>query len=176
MAQQHANASAAKRLSSSRLVFTDGEWREVAIAIAASARVTAEQMRHLIADFDAGPKSSSGKSPSNQSTTSSRSPQAGLKLEHFTEVEKFKNNARWLARSEILNPQPNPQNAMSCTTSAYFGSPRGLVSCCKTYSRSAVTAEVASSSLVVPAISNQALTEMASSRHRHKKVPNWHKL
>jgi hypothetical protein len=26
------------------------------------------------------------------------------------------------------NPQPNPQNAMSCSTSANFGSPRGLVS------------------------------------------------
>ena len=54
----------------------------------------------------------------------------------------------------MANSQPttNPQNAMSYMTSANFGSPRGLVSCCKTYSRSAVTAEVASSSLVVPAI------------------------
>jgi hypothetical protein len=51
----------------------------------------------------------------------------------------------------LLNPQPNPQNAMSCTTYAAFGSPRVLVSCCKAISRSAVTAEVASSSLVVPA-------------------------
>ena len=32
----------------------------------------------------------------------------------------------------ILNPQPNPQNATSCTTYAVFGSPRGLVCCCKT--------------------------------------------
>jgi len=46
----------------------------------------------------------------------------------------------------------NPQNAMSCTTYAAFGSPRVVVSCCKTISRSAVTAEVASSSLVFPAI------------------------
>jgi hypothetical protein len=45
---------------------------------------------------------------------------------------------------EIANPQPTPQNAMSCTTCAVFGSPRVLVS--------SVTAEVASSSLVVPAI------------------------
>src|SRR5713226_9176141 len=60
--------------------------------------------------------------------------------------------ARWPARCQILNPQPNPQNAMSYTTSAYFGSPRGLVSCCKTYPSKTVTAEVASSSLVVPAI------------------------
>ena len=34
--------------------------------------------------------------------------------------------------AEISNPQPNPQNAMSCTTYKYFGSPRVLVSCCKT--------------------------------------------
>jgi hypothetical protein len=43
------------------------------------------------------------------------------------------------------------QNAVSCTVYGYFGSPRVVVSCCKTYSRSAVMAEVASSSLVVPA-------------------------
>jgi len=51
------------------------------------------------------------------------------------------------------NPQPNPQEMMSCMAYGYFGSPRGFVCRCKTYSRSAVTAEVASSSLVVPAIS-----------------------
>src|SRR5712692_2510304 len=66
--------------------------------------------------------------------------------------------ARWPARCQILNPQPNPQTAMSYTTSAYFGSPRGLVSCCKTYPSKTVTAEVASSSLVVPAISFQRVT------------------
>ena len=75
---------------------------------------------------DAGQKSSCGKSPRDQSTTSSRSPEAGLKLEYFTEVEKFKNSPLWPVWSEIPNPQPNPQNAMSCTTSACFGSPRGL--------------------------------------------------
>ena len=37
-----------------------------------------------------------------------------------------------------------------------------------------VTAEAAGSSPVVPAISNQALREMASSWRRHKKVPNGH--
>jgi hypothetical protein len=58
----------------------------------------------------------------------------------------------------IFNPQPNPQKAMSCTTCAVFGSPRVLVSCCKTSPRCAVTAEVASSSLVVPAISFQSDT------------------
>ena len=41
---------------------------------------------------------------------------------------------------------------MSYTTSGYLGSPRESVSRCKTNSRSAVTAEVASSSLAVPAI------------------------
>jgi hypothetical protein len=34
--------------------------------------------------------------------------------------------------ASFSNPQPNPQNAMSCTTWAAFGSPRVLVSCCKT--------------------------------------------
>ena len=39
---------------------------------------------------------------------------------------------RLIAR--IFNPQPNPQNPMSCTTCAAFvGSPRGLVRRCKTY-------------------------------------------
>jgi hypothetical protein len=31
----------------------------------------------------------------------------------------------------IPNPLSNPQSMMSYTTSAYFGSPRGLVSSCK---------------------------------------------
>ncbi len=39
-----------------------------------------------------------------------------------------------------------------------------------------VTAEAAGSSPVVPAISNQALREMASFRRGHKKVPKRHKL
>ena len=34
--------------------------------------------------------------------------------------------------STFSNPQPNPQEVMFCTTCAAFGSPRGLVSCCKT--------------------------------------------
>jgi hypothetical protein len=37
--------------------------------------------------------------------------------------------AKMLGRPSVclnVNPQPNPQNAMSCTTSAYYGSPRGL--------------------------------------------------
>ena len=37
--------------------------------------------------------------------------------------------------SSVSNPQLNPQNALICMTSAYFGSPRGVVSCCKTKSR-----------------------------------------
>ena len=55
-------------------------------------------------------------------------------------------------RSFISNPQPNPHDAMSCATSANFGSPRGLLSRCKTESRYSVTAEAAGSSPVVPAI------------------------
>ena len=52
---------------------------------------------------------------------------------------------------QISNPQPNPQFVVSCTSYGYFGSPRVLVSCCKPINAT-VTAEVASSSLVVPAI------------------------
>jgi hypothetical protein len=59
----------------------------------------------------------------------------------------------------LLNPKSNPQFAWSCTTCAAFGSPRVLVSCCKAISRSAVTAEAASSSSVVPAIVFKNLQE-----------------
>jgi hypothetical protein len=41
---------------------------------------------------------------------------------------------------------------MSCAAWRYFGSPRVVVSCCKTENGYAVTAEVAGSSPVVPAI------------------------
>jgi|SRR5271165_6734210 len=34
-------------------------------------------------------------------------------------------------RSVFSNPQSNPQSGLSCTTSAYFGGPRALVSYCK---------------------------------------------
>ena len=45
-----------------------------------------------------------------------------------------KDVARSTERSKpFSNPQPNPQNAMSCTTYEVFGSPRGLVCCCKTF-------------------------------------------
>jgi len=33
-----------------------------------------------------------------------------------------------ISNRQTFNPQPNPQNAMSYTTSAYLGSPRGLLS------------------------------------------------
>jgi len=52
---------------------------------------------------------------------------------------------------------------MSCSTCAVFGSPRVLVSCCKTKSRCAVTAEAAGSSPVVPAILLNHLDGMADS-------------
>jgi len=42
---------------------------------------------------------------------------------------------------EILRIMKNPQFDMSYVTCAAFGSPRVLVSCCKTISRSAVTSE-----------------------------------
>ena len=42
---------------------------------------------------------------------------------------------RLLLRSaRVFRRISNPQDATSCTISAYFGSPRGLVSCCKTKS------------------------------------------
>jgi hypothetical protein len=40
--------------------------------------------------------------------------------------------ARSLVRKTV-NPQSNPQSSMSCTTCAYFGSLRALLSRCKTY-------------------------------------------
>src|ERR1700730_15440261 len=52
----------------------------------------------------------------------------------------------------ISNPHSNPQCMMSCATSAYFGSPRGLLSCCKTYERHLDTVEVCGSSPHGPTI------------------------
>jgi hypothetical protein len=45
---------------------------------------------------------------------------------------------------DFFDPQSNPQTMMSCATSAYFGSPRGLVSC-KTYSCCSDKGELGSS-------------------------------
>jgi hypothetical protein len=70
------------------------------------------------------------------------------------EFQKDETRQRAVSFSQIFNPQPNPQFLYPCATCAACGSPRVFVSCCKTNSRSAVTAEVASSSLVVPAISS----------------------
>jgi hypothetical protein len=55
---------------------------------------------------------------------------------------------------DFFNPQSNPQTMMSCATSAYFGSPRGLVSCCKTYSCCSDKGEVGGSSPPRPTIQN----------------------
>jgi hypothetical protein len=52
----------------------------------------------------------------------------------------------------LFNPQSNPQTMMCCTTSAYFGSPRGLVSCCKTNARYSDKGEVGGSSPPRPTI------------------------
>src|SRR5258705_6583812 len=42
----------------------------------------------------------------------------------------------WIAAEfmEFFQQQSKPQTMMSCASSAYFGSPCGLASCCKTYS------------------------------------------
>jgi hypothetical protein len=50
------------------------------------------------------------------------------------------------------NPQRKPQIAMSCTAYGYFGSPRGLVSCCKTNKRYPDKGEVGGSSPPRPTI------------------------
>jgi len=59
-------------------------------------------------------------------------------------------------------------------TYAAFGSPRVVVSCCKTISRSAVTAEAAGSSPVVPAIHSNHLRKVglsvAGTKRNNKKV------
>ena len=70
---------------------------------------------------------------------------------------------------QISNPQPNPQFVVSCTSYGYFGSPRVLVCCCKTVRRCPVTAEVASSSLVVPAILSKALVLISAKPSRTQK-------
>ncbi len=43
------------------------------------------------------------------------------------EIERFD---KWMGATSVIIS--NPQCMMSCTTSAYFGSPRGLLSYCKT--------------------------------------------
>src|SRR6266481_4359095 len=60
----------------------------------------------------------------------------------------------------ISNPQSNPQSMMSCMTSAYFGSPRGLVSCCNTYPCYLDTVEVCGSSPHGPTIQNKDLARI----------------
>src|SRR5262249_11774587 len=50
--------------------------------------------------------------------------------------------------------------------------PACLLSCCETYSRSAVTAEAAGSSPVAPAIHSPALTETTPISRGHKKAQN----
>ena len=39
-----------------------------------------------------------------------------------------KSDRRWRLRFSDSNPRPNPQFPLSCTTSAFLGSPRGFVS------------------------------------------------
>jgi hypothetical protein len=63
------------------------------------------------------------------------------------------NNAEVVAVSVIISDlQSNPQCMTPCTTSACFASPRGLLSCCKTYSGSIDTVEVCGSSPHGPTI------------------------
>jgi hypothetical protein len=73
----------------------------------------------------------------------------------------------WIAAEfvDFSNPQSNPQTMMSCATSAYFGSPRGLVSCCKIYSCCSETAALGNVRSITVAISSAALnTTMTHAR------------
>ena len=62
----------------------------------------------------------------------------------------------------ISNPHSNPQCMMFCTTSASFGSPRGLVSYCNTYPCYLDTVEVCGSSPHGPTISFSELASTTS--------------
>src|ERR1700724_3715438 len=67
----------------------------------------------------------------------------------------------------ISNPQSNPQCMMSCTTSAYFGSPRGLLSCCKAYPCHLDTVEVCGSSPHGPTIIFNTLAGVGRNPHQN---------
>jgi len=49
-----------------------------------------------------------------------------------------------------INQQPDQQNAISCATSVFLGSSRGLVSCCNIYSCQIHTVEVIGSNPIAP--------------------------
>src|SRR6266566_6686687 len=78
----------------------------------------------------------------------------------FYYVSGMRNGAlHRLAVQSALEFQPTtqPTKSMSCMTSSYFGSPRGLVSCCKTYPCYLDTVEVWGSSPHGPTISFKQL-------------------
>ena len=54
--------------------------------------------------------------------------------------------------AEFSNPQPNPRNMMSYTTSANFGSPRGSVKWLKSLIPLAVTAEAAECAITLQSL------------------------
>src|SRR5882672_2689567 len=65
------------------------------------------------------------------------------------------------ASDTIFQPTTQPTIRVVLCGLRVVGSPRVVVCCCKTYSRSAVTAEVASSSLVVPAILSKRIPRIS---------------
>src|ERR1700687_3657315 len=67
----------------------------------------------------------------------------------------------------ISNPHSNPQCVVTCTTSAYFGSPRGLLSCCKTYPGKIDTVEVCGSSPHGPTIIFNTLAGVSRNPHQN---------
>jgi hypothetical protein len=98
----------------------------------------------------------------------------GVYLDMFH--DRIKNaETTWAAhRSSIeafSNPQPNPQKMMSCTTCRYFGSPRVVVSRCKTYPGYAHTVEVVGSNPTAPTISFLGLAGTSTPRARPTTQP-----
>jgi hypothetical protein len=86
----------------------------------------------------------------------------------------------WIATEFVafFNPQSNPQHTMSCMTSAYFGSPRGLVSCCKTYSCCSDKGEVDEAVQTAAAAPNRLTTSVKQrvpipQRQRLFPSPGW---
>ena len=63
---------------------------------------------------------------------------------------------------DVASNTTQPTKSMSYMTSAYFGSPRGLISCCKTYPSHLDTVEVWGSSPHGPTISSNGLASTTS--------------
>jgi len=72
-------------------------------------------------------------------------------------LPSYKSRFAFRSSSKGSNQQPDQQNAMSCATSVFLGSSRGLASRCKVYSVQIHTVVVTGSSPVAPTIFLKAL-------------------